>query len=229
MSFDSGIQERVDAELRWAPEVGEAVVCAKVAGDTVTLEGSVQSLAQRSAAEAAARRVLGVAEVINDIQVQPPGAERLPDERLLRRVNAIIRVYAMEHADNIRAASHQGYLTLEGSLPWHFQRQLIEEAVRRLRGILSVNNLIRVVPSTGTVTVVGIEDALRRGGWAATHNVAVKVEDGQIVLRGNVRSCAERERLLAIAWSAPGARAVRNELVVAGIASAEGREQHEHQ
>lgn len=55
-------------------EVPDDRIRAKVADGLVTIEGTVTRDAQKAAAESCARRVKGVREVINKIEVEPAGA-----------------------------------------------------------------------------------------------------------------------------------------------------------
>jgi osmotically-inducible protein OsmY len=55
-------------------EVPDDRIRAKVADGLVTIEGTVTRDAQKAAAENCARRVKGVREVINKIEVEPAGA-----------------------------------------------------------------------------------------------------------------------------------------------------------
>ena len=65
--------------------------------------------------------------------------------------------------EKIRAVVSKGWLTLEGEVEWHYQRQRAEEAVRRVRGIRGVTNSIEIKPQVTPMEIRRkIEDALRR-------------------------------------------------------------------
>ena len=46
------------------------------------------------------------------------------------------------------------------------------------------------------------------------NNITVESRDGEVILRGTVRSWAERHEAERVAWSAAGVRSVENEIVV---------------
>ena len=70
---DAQIHHDVLEELKWDSRVDETEVGLQVAGGVVTLTGTVTSWAKRVAAQEAARRVIGVLDVANDLKVKVPG------------------------------------------------------------------------------------------------------------------------------------------------------------
>jgi len=58
-----------------------------------------------------------------------------------------------------------------------------------------------------------IEQAFQRSS-RDTKNISVEVEGSQVVLKGTVRSWAEREEAERAAWSAPGITSVDNRIAV---------------
>ena len=83
---DTQIHHDVLEELNWDSRVDETEVGVQVASGVVTLTGTVTSWAKRVAAQEAARRVMGVLDVANDITVKAPGELRTqPTPRSLRR------------------------------------------------------------------------------------------------------------------------------------------------
>ena len=66
----AGLQHSVNDELRWDPRLDSSKVAVSADGATVTLDGSVHSYSEKCRAEALARRVRGVAEVKNALEVR---------------------------------------------------------------------------------------------------------------------------------------------------------------
>jgi len=90
--------------------------------------------------------------------------------------------------------------------------------VRNVRGVRFIRNLIEINegPSPSDVKHK-IEEALERSAEVDAQRITVGLLGaGEVVLRGAVRSWAEREEAERAAWLAPGVKSVVNELVVDG-------------
>jgi osmotically-inducible protein OsmY len=59
-----------------------------------------------------------------------------------------------------------------------------------------------------------IEEAFRRSAIVDANRITVETHGGEVVLRGTVRSWAEREEAERAAWLAPGVVRVDNRIVV---------------
>ena len=56
-----------------------------------------------------------------------------------------------------------GWVTLEGQVEWHYQRERAEAAVRRVKGVVGVSNLIEVAPRVAPTDIKKqIEEAFER-------------------------------------------------------------------
>ena len=60
-----------------------------------------------------------------------------------------------------------------------------------------------------------IGQALRRSADTEADRISVEAKNGKVVLRGTVRSWAEREDAERAAWAAPGVCEVDDEIAVA--------------
>ena len=106
-------------------------------------------------------------------------------------------------------------MTLEGEVEWNYQRERAEKAVQRLRGVTGVSNLISLKPRvTPTEIKRKIEEAFRRNAEIDADNITVEASGGEVILRGTVRSWAERTAADRAAWAAPGVTQVENRVVV---------------
>jgi osmotically-inducible protein OsmY len=215
MKSNNDIKRDVENELRWNPAIDAADITIAVKSGIVQLSGRVKRYCEKFDAEAAAKRVAGVAGIANDIEVHLPGADQRPDPDIARDAAAAIDRQLPTSAKNIRAAVSHGQITLEGTVDWHFQRERAESAVHWLKGVRGVSNLIRITPPVAASEINRkIQDALRRHAAIDASNITVEAAGGDVTLRGKVRSWVERDEARRVAWAAPGVANVDDRITI---------------
>lgn len=215
MRADSDIKRDVEAELKWAPDVWDTDIAVKVTEGVVALTGYAASVHDKYRAEAAAKRVRGVAAVANDLAIRAPLGGMPTDPEIARDAVAALKLELPFIWESIKPIVKQGHVALEGTVEWHDQRDRAEGAVRRLRGVLSVRNSISLKPRVAAGEIKHrIEEAFRRSAIIDAHKVVVDAQGSEVTLRGEVRSWAERDQAQQTAWAAPGVLTVRNEINV---------------
>ncbi len=215
MRLDSDIKRDVEDELRWDPDIDATDVAVSVHGGVVTLTGFVRSYMQKLAAEADSKRVAGVIGVSNNIEVRLPGIDERPDPEIARDAVAQIKSELPYSWEKIKVIAKDAWLTLEGEVEWNYQRSRAEEAVRRVRGVRGVSNTIQVKPRVAPMEIKRkIEDALRRSAELDASRISVETNGGEVILRGTVRSWAERQDAERAAWQAPGVTKVENRIII---------------
>jgi osmotically-inducible protein OsmY len=111
-----------------------------------------------------------------------------------------------------------GWITLEGSVAWFYQRQVAENSVRHIKGVRGVTNLIVLKQPVSSPNLQSkIEAAFKRNAEVDAERINVVTSDGRVTLKGSVRSWAERESAEDAVWAAPGVTDVKNEIAVEGV------------
>lgn len=215
MRSDSEIKRDVEDELRWDPGLDATDIAVTVKNGVVMLAGFAKSYGEKFQAETAAQRVSGVLGVANDIEVLLPNADQRPDPDIARDAVAAIKSQLPYAWEQIKVVVKNGVVTLEGQVEWDYQRARAETAVRHLKGVKYVANLIQLRPrATPSEIQRKIEDAFRRSAEVDAQNITVEVNGSEVVLRGTVRSWAERREAERAAWAAPGVTKVDNRIAI---------------
>lgn len=214
---DEEIQREVLEEMKWDPRLQRNEIGVRAKNGIVTLTGFVDSLIQKWAAEDAAHRVRGVLGVANDLEVRLPISDIRTDDEIAVSALWALTWDAEIPAENIEVTVSQGWLTLRGQVEWQYQRQDAENAVRRLAGVRGISNQITVRPHNEALPVQMTRDigkALSRSADMDGRQINVDVQEGDVVLTGTVGSWAQKEEAERLAWLAPGAADVENQIQV---------------
>jgi osmotically-inducible protein OsmY len=215
MRTDSEIQRDIEDELRWDPSLENDDVAVSVRDGVVTLAGYVKSYLDKWHAERVAGRVKGVKAIANDLTVKLPSEHERTDPDIARAAIDALKWNIAVPNDRIKVKVDKGWVTMEGDVDWHFQREAAERSIRSLSGVKGVTNLITVkARQTSQDLKQKIKEALERNAQFDADRITVEVDGNKAILRGTVRSYAERRDAERAARNAPGITEVENKLTV---------------
>jgi osmotically-inducible protein OsmY len=215
MKPDAQLQHDVLQELAWDPSIDASQIGVTARDGVVSLTGAVPVYAQKFQAEKAAKRVHGVKAIANDIEVTLDHSGQPTDADIAAAVLHTLKWNGSVPADRIGVTVRDGWITLDGTVDWQFQKDAVNRAVRHLMGARGVTNSILVKPRKKTEDVkAGIEAALRRSATVDSKKIGVETDDGTVILTGDVHSYAERDQAERTAWAAPGVSRVENCITV---------------
>lgn len=215
MKTDVEIQKDVMEELKWellqnANEIGVAVK-----DGIVTLSGTVDTYYKKLQAERAAKKVLGVKAVAQEINVQLAERGKRTDAEIASAVLNALAWHSSIPEEKIKVKVEKGWVTLEGEVEWDFQRNYSKSAVENLQGVVGISNNIRIAPKLKSADVKNkIFSAFHRSATLDSDAINITTEGSKVILTGKVRSFVEKKDAEKAAYLAPGVTQVENKLVI---------------
>lgn len=217
---DLALHNKLIEELAWDPRVRHQEIGVAVKDGVVTLSGAIDCNSGRSAAAHAAERVTGVRAVVNELTVKLPKNHERSDTEIAHSAVNMLEWAAEVPNERVQMRVERGWIILEGTVDWQYQRRAAEKAVNGLLGVKGVSNLIKVNGLVSADQVKAqIEQAITRSAEQDAKRITVATEGGKVTLRGKVRTWAERKEAEIAAWNA-GVAEVDNQITVGGIAVA---------
>ena len=142
---DDDIRDAVDDQLTFDPDVdaAESHVTVETMNGEVTLNGTVPSYPQYLAAAAAARRVAGVTDVHNHLEVVLPPGDYRDDQTLTTTADDALTLNETVRV-GVEATAANGVITLTGTVRDGDERTAAELLVAGLSGVRSVRNDIQI-------------------------------------------------------------------------------------
>jgi osmotically-inducible protein OsmY len=138
------LRQAVVGALRRDPVIDAARIAVLIDDTAVILGGAVRTYAEKCLAEEIARKVRGAAAVVNELEVRITVGDYRTDatlERVLREVFESLAGFDERPAVSVS----RGWITLDGSVVWSFQKQLAEQVVRHIAGVRGITNRVGVL------------------------------------------------------------------------------------
>jgi osmotically-inducible protein OsmY len=217
MTKTQDIRDAVELELSYDPLVDMSDVTVKNLNGEVALNGTVPSFPQYLEAAAGARRVSGVKNVHNHLEVVLPTGDYRDDPTLTTMANNALTLN-ITVPDGVEATAQDGNLTLTGTVSYGAERTAAEDTVAGLTGVRNVSDDIGVSNDADPVDVTAhVQDALDRYALIRDDSdVTVDTDGNTVTLSGHVRTWAEHDAVVEAAWMPVGVYFVSDDMYVTG-------------
>jgi osmotically-inducible protein OsmY len=217
MTKTQDIHDSVELELSYDPLIDVSDITVKNLNGEVALNGTVPNFPQYLEAAAAARRVSGVKNVHNHLEVVLPAGDYRDDPTLTTMANNALTL-SIAVPDGVEATAKDGNLTLTGTVSYGAERTAAEDTVAGLTGVRNLSDNIEIVNDADPVDVTAyVQDALDRYALIPDDSdVTVDTDGNAVTLSGHVRTWAEHDAVVEAAWMAVGVYDVYDNLYITG-------------
>lgn len=215
MKGNQELQTDVQNAIKWEPLLHAAEIGVTAKDGVVSLTGVVDSYAKKMEAENAAKKVIGVKALVEKIEVKFPGSWAKTDAEIANEVLSALKFNGSVPKDKVTVKVEDGWVSLEGELPWNYQKEAAKSAINHLPGVKGVNNNIKIKSQThNAIEQKDVEDAIGRSWSVDDTDISVSVSGTTVTLTGTVHSWYQKDEAGRIAWNTPGIGYVKNELTV---------------
>lgn len=215
MKSNQELQTDVQNAIKWEPLLNAAEIGVTAKDGVVSLTGVVDSYAKKMEAENAAKKVIGVKALVEKIEVKFPTSWTKTNTEIANEVLTGLKNDWSIPNDKVTVKVEDGWVTLEGELPWNYQKESAKNAVDFLMGVKGVTNNIKIKSEThDAIEKKDVENAIGRSWSVDDSDINVSVSGTTVTLSGTVNSWYQKEEAGRIAWKTSGIWHVKNELVV---------------
>ena len=235
---DDQVKTRVQNVLKTDHAFNDVSVQSVNAG-VVLLAGSVATLGDHLRAVEHAARVPGVKRVASEIKSPDKLADSeiysdrpsttakaegtMSDMWVTSAVKMRLMADSRTPALDVNVDTTAGNVTLFGMVPTAAAKNAAAEDAKKVSGVKAVSNQLEIVPKAQEKVVresddrvkEHVEQALRSENELKDDSIDIEVTNGVARLTGTVDSAADRMRAAAVARTASGVRAVRDDLRIA--------------
>ncbi|MBD3366330.1 BON domain-containing protein [candidate division WWE3 bacterium] len=214
------IKKKVEQQLQSNTQVEASNVSVEVADDggKVILEGSVPYLSAKQAVTEVTKRVFGVREVENNLEVvHVEPFSSYADENLEADVREALFLSSVLQEDNIDVEVREGVVTLLGSVSDYWKKSRALELATQVRGVKNVVDELAVVPTRGSTDeqiALDVLATLDRDISADIDQIDVHVDNGRVVFDGVVSSWIAKNAAKRAAESTAGVKDIVDNLSI---------------
>jgi osmotically-inducible protein OsmY len=215
MKNNADLQTDVQNAIKWEPLLNAAEIGVTAKDGVVSLTGVVDSYAKKTEAENAAKKVIGVKALVENIEVRFHNSYSKTDVEVANEIlTALVANWSVPD-NKVTVKVENGWVTLDGDLHWNYQKEAAKTAIKFLSGVKGVTNNIKIKSeSHDAIEKRDVENAIGRSWSVDDSDINVSVSGTTVTLTGTVNTWYQKEEAGRIAWNTPGIWFLNNELEV---------------
>ncbi|MBP2614914.1 BON domain-containing protein [Chryseobacterium jejuense] len=215
MKTNAQLQKNVQDAITWEPLLHAAEIGVTAKDGVVSITGIVDNYAKKIEAEKAAKKVIGVKVLVDNIKVKIPNSSSKTDIEIADEIVEAFKSNVLIPENMIKVIVDDGQVTLEGEVQWDYQREMTKNALYCLPGVKAIINNIKIKSEIiDAIKQKDVENAMKMNWIVYDSDIHIKVSGTTVTLTGTVNSWHQKEEAGRIAWKTPGIQHVENNLFV---------------
>ncbi|MEJ2249115.1 MAG: BON domain-containing protein [Candidatus Lokiarchaeota archaeon] len=214
MDSDKKVEEEIKQELLWDERLDNLKIDVSVSNGVAILEGTVHNYTEKLIAESDAKVLGAVTSVINNLDVELPSHQKIPNEiEIKRNIKTIFDMNSKIDSSKIDIDVHEGEVTLKGTVDSYWEKDKVEEFTSEVAGVIAVHNRISIVPTKNTSDEKIANDiisSISRSPRTDPDKVNIRVKNGTVTLSGTVSSYSAYISALNAVKFTKGVKEIKN-------------------
>jgi osmotically-inducible protein OsmY len=212
----NALETNVLDELSIRAALSGADIQVKIDNGAVKLTGAVDCYAKKLLAEQAAAHVVGVREVVNELQILSDGVYGLRNIDLFNAATAIYRYHYVFSKRRINVTVDNGIVRINGRVSTVHERMEAERAIAALPNLRGIRNDLYVPcsPVKAEELRAAVLATLHRELGERAGRIAVEIDGNEVTLKGEAPSWAERAACVEAVSEILNVSAVHNQIAI---------------
>lgn len=218
MKNNENLKKAVQDALQLQPELNTSQIEVAVKEGVVSLKGIVDNYGQKLEAENTVKKVAGVMAVVENVKVKVNIWDDPKDDAIAAFIQEVFRWQWNIPVNLITVKVENGWVTLDGKVQWHYQKEAACNAVGNIIGVKGISSQIKIAPENIRIDKAAIEEAFWRASAIDETKIKVSVAGNRVLLTGLVNTLYQKDEATNIAYNFAGVSQVDNQLMLEPVA-----------
>lgn len=214
MQTDAIIKQQIEKTLESNKMLNGATIEVAVNNGQAVLTGYADRYYKKETARKIAKEVQGVKQVLEQIVIMLPDTEKYSDAEITSHIiDKFKKNFGNSHTD-IKIIVKEGYVWLEGSLKWKYQKELAQECIQEVPGIKEIENDITIPEPQESVVKEKDVLAAIYGERSITTEIKIEIIGPRVLLKGKVFTTEQKNLVTRLVRNVSGVKEIENFLTI---------------